>query len=49
MEILQPADYLNSWSRHSDLRDEILSMNQTILTNVMPDMKIEGQIKITAD
>ena len=46
-EVLPAAEYLNSWSRHTGLRNEVLSVgNIPMLTNVMPDMRLDGKINV---
>lgn len=49
-EILHPSDYLNNWGRHLVLRNEILSSSaKPTLTNVQPDIKLEGKLNIVSE
>lgn len=49
-EVLTPSDYLNAWSKHMGLRNEVLSVsNLPILTNVQPDIRLEGKINVVTD
>ncbi|CAK72944.1 unnamed protein product (macronuclear) [Paramecium tetraurelia] len=49
-EVLTPADYLNAWSRHIGLRNEILNIsNVPQLTIVEPDLRLEGKLSVVSD
>lgn len=49
-EVLSPSDYLNAWSKHNGLTNETLSVsNMPILTNVQPDIRLEGKINVVTD
>lgn len=50
MDILAPADYLNNWSRHQLYQSELMNSEKIPpITNVNPDMRINGKISVTND
>lgn len=49
--VLNPADYLKSWSRHSSLRNKIISQeNKYLINDINPYFTLEASsITITHD
>jgi hypothetical protein len=49
-DILNPAEYLNSYSRHLQRRGEIINTNSIpLLANIQPDMRVEGRVAVISD
>jgi hypothetical protein len=49
-DILNPADYLNAWSRHLNLRTDIINQNiASSVSNIQPDMRVEGRVTVVSD
>ncbi len=49
-DILNPSYYLNSWSRHITIRNEIINLEKLpVITKVMPDLRIEGNIRVISE
>eukprot|EP00825_Cyclidium_porcatum_P032309 TRINITY_DN3461_c0_g2_i2.p1 TRINITY_DN3461_c0_g2~~TRINITY_DN3461_c0_g2_i2.p1 ORF type:complete len:495 (-),score=76.17 TRINITY_DN3461_c0_g2_i2:559-2013(-) len=49
-DVLNPADYLNAWSRHRNLRKEILKESQQYqITNVQSDMRVVGKLMVVTN
>lgn len=49
-EILSPAHFMVAWGRHNDLRGEVFTSEELFeLAQVLPDIKLEGQLHVTTD
>ncbi|CAG9322258.1 unnamed protein product [Blepharisma stoltei] len=49
-EVLSPAQFMLSWGRHLNLRNDIFTSNEVSELNViLPDIKIEGNINVTTE
>lgn len=49
-EVLQPASYLHSWSKHIITRTEILNNAiLPVLTDVQPDIRVDGKLTVVSE
>ena len=51
-DILDPADYLRSWGRHTNLRNDLINQNnlKSILSrDVKPDLKLKGTLTVVSE
>jgi len=47
---LNPSEYLNSWSRHNIIKNDIINIEKLpIIMKVLPDLRIEGSLKVISD
>jgi len=50
MDILNPADYLNTWSKFLLLKNDLINLTPVPTpTNIQPDMRVDGKINVIAN